>query len=127
MKINKESLSVKVGKLVRNRNINANVVYSRYFFDCFLKRLSSSKYSDKFILNGGLFLSSVLGIENRSTMDIDFVIRKIRMERVNITSVIKEICQEKSDDNVLFKYINESEIKKDDIYGGIQRLYRGKT
>ena len=118
MRINKDSLSARVLNIAKEKGISANVVYSRYFFDCFLKRLSLSPYSEKFILKGGLFLSSVLGIENRATMDIDFIVRKIRLERVEIVDVIKEICKVSADDNVSFLYIGDSEIKKDDIYGG---------
>ena len=112
MRINKDSLSARTFNIAKEKGISANVVYSRYFFDCFLKRLSLSPYSEKFILKGGLLLSSVLGIENRATMDIDFIIRKIRLERVEIVDVIKEICKVSADDNVSFLYIGDSEIKK---------------
>ncbi len=126
MKINKDSLSAKVGNIARERKISANVVYYRYFFDCFLKRLSVSPYAEKFVLKGGLFLSSILGIEKRSTLDIDFIVRKIQIERETIIEIMKEICEEKVDDNVSFKYIGESEIKKDDIYGGFSISIEGR-
>ena len=57
MRINKDSLSARVLNIAKEKGISANVVYSRYFFDCFLKRFSLSPYSEKFILKGGLFLS----------------------------------------------------------------------
>ena len=126
MRINKDSLSARVLNIAKQKGISANVVYSRYFFDCFLKRLSLSPYSEKFILKGGLFLSSVLGIENRATMDIDFIIRRIRLERVEIVDVIKEICKVSADDNVSFLYIGDSEIKKDDVYGGFSISIEGR-
>lgn len=126
MKINRDSLSARASNIAKKKGINASVVYSRYFFDCFLKRLSLSPYSDRFVLKGGLFLSSVLGVENRATMDIDFIVRKIRMERDTIVSIVKEICQEEADDNVTFRYIGESEIKKDDIYGGFSVSIEGR-
>lgn len=117
MKINKDSLSMKAKSIAKEKGISINVVYSRYFFDCFLKRLSFSPYSEKFVLKGGLFLSSMLGIENRSTMDIDFILRKIHMDHDSVIDIMKEICQESADDNVIFQYMGDSEIKKDDIYG----------
>lgn len=126
MRINRDSLSTRVGNIVKEKGINANVVYSRYFFDCFLKRLSLSLYSERFVLKGGLFLSSILGIENRATMDIDFIVRRIRMERKIIVDIMKEICEMDADDNVSFRYIGESEIKKDDVYGGFSASIEGK-
>ena len=116
MKINKDSLSMKAKSIAKEKGISINVVYSRYFFDCFLKRLSFSPYSEKFVLKGGLFLSSMLGIENRSTMDIDFILRKIHMDHDSVIDIMKEICQESADDNVIFQYMGDSEIKKDDIF-----------
>lgn len=41
-------LSARVLNITKEKGISANVVYSRYFFDCFLKRLSLSPYSEKF-------------------------------------------------------------------------------
>ena len=125
MKINKDSLAARINRISKEKGINANVLYSRYFFDCFLMRLAKSKYADKFILKGGLYLSSILGIENRSTMDIDFLIQKIKMEHDNIVLIVKEICNQSLDDNVNFKYIGDSKIKKDDIYGGFSIVLEG--
>lgn len=126
MRINRDSLSARAGSIAKEKGVSANVVYSRYFFDYFLKRLSLSPYSERFVLKGGLFLSSVLGIENRATMDIDFIVRRIRMERETIVKIMKEICEEDADDNVSFQYIGDSEIKKDDIYGGFSISIEGR-
>ena len=126
MKINKDSLSMKAKSIAKEKGISINVVYSRYFFDCFLKRLSFSPYSEKFVLKGGLFLSSMLGIENRSTMDIDFILRRIHMDHDSVIDIMKEICQESADDNVIFQYMGDSEIKKDDIYGGFSVSIEGR-
>ena len=91
MKINKDSLKAKANNISKELNISQNVVYNRYFYDAFLSRLSKSKYNNQFILKGGLYLSSILGINNRSTMDIDFYIRKISMEKDKIVDIIKKL------------------------------------
>lgn len=81
MKINKDSLSARIQKISKEKEIDSTLIYSRFFFDSFLIRLSKSQYADKFILKGGLLLSSVLGIENRATIDMDFLLKKINMNR----------------------------------------------
>ncbi len=116
MKINKNALSARANNIAKKYDISANVVYSRYFFDCFLTRLSLSSYSEQFVLKGGLYLSSMLGIQNRFTMDIDFIVRKLSLEHDFIINIMKEICNLQADDNVTFLYIGDSKIKKDDIY-----------
>ena len=48
------------------------------------------------------------------------------MEHDSIVAIIKEICQEDTDDNIIFQYIGDSETKKDDIYGGFSISIEGK-
>ncbi len=59
-------------------------------------------------------------------MDADFIVRRLNMEHDFIVKTVKEICQWPVDDNVVFTYIGDSEIKKDDIYGGWSVTIEGK-
>lgn len=81
MMINKDSLKARANKLSKELDVTQNVIYNRFFYDAFLSRLVASSYRDKFILKGGLYLSSVFGVNIRSTMDMDFYLRKISMEK----------------------------------------------
>ncbi len=56
MKINKDSLSSRVRNIAKEKGINANVVYSRYFFDCFLKRFSLPPYSERLVIKCGFIM-----------------------------------------------------------------------
>lgn len=89
-------------------------------------RLNNSKYSSYFVLKGGLYLSSLLGINNRSTLDIDFSFQKMSLEHNKIINIIKEICDEEVNDNVIFKYLGDNEIKKEDEYEGYSIKIEGK-
>lgn len=121
MKINKNSLQARINRLVKEKNISQSVVYPRFFFDAFLKRLSVSKYRDFFLLKGGLFLSSKLGIENRSTMDIDFLATKVNLEDPDkIIQIIDEICEVCVDDNVVLKSDAFSRIKLSEKNPGLR-------
>ncbi len=51
--------------------MNFNSLLRLYMYDRFLERLSKSKYRDNFLLKGGFYLSTLFGVENRATMDID--------------------------------------------------------
>ena len=46
-------------------------------FERILERISVSKYNENFILKGGLLLSAMLGINSRSTRDMDISIKGI--------------------------------------------------
>ena len=71
MRINKDSLKARANNIAKELSISQNVVYDRFFFDAFLARLTASPYKDNFVLKGGLYLSSVLGVHSRSTIDMD--------------------------------------------------------
>lgn len=72
MRINKDSLSARVHNIAKEKGISANVVYSRYFFDCFLKRLSLSPYSENLYSREGCSSHpfSALRIERRWTLTL---------------------------------------------------------
>lgn len=126
MKINKDSLKARVNNITKELNISQNTIYDRFFFDSFLSRLAVSSYKDKFVLKGGLYLSSVLGINTRSTMDMDFYIRKLSMKKDNIVRIIAEIASIELEDNVKFKVIGSTDIRIEDPYGGFQVKVLGK-
>lgn len=126
MKINKNSLQARVINISKEKGVDPNIIYSKFFFDSFLLRLSNSKYSSNFVLKGGLYLSSILGIESRSTMDIDFAFYKMKLEQEKIINIVQEICNQQVDDNLIFEYLECSEIKKDDEYCGFSLKIRGK-
>ena len=126
MQINKDSLKARVNNLSNKLGISQNIVYDRFFFDAFLARLSISTYKDKFVLKGGLYLSSVLGIDTRSTMDMDFYIKHLSMEKENIVRLITDIAAIDTNDGVTFKVVGSSDIRLDDQYGGFQVEVMGK-
>ena len=61
MEINKDSLKARANNLANELGVSQNIIYDRFFYDAFLSRLAISKYKDKFVLKGGLYLSSLLG------------------------------------------------------------------
>ena len=126
MKINKDSLKARANNLANELGVSQNIIYDRFFYDAFLSRLIISRYKDKFVLKGGLYLSSLLGINNRSTMDLDFYLKSIAMEKDNIVSIIKEISALDLDDNISFTTIGSEDIRQEDIYGGFRIIILGK-
>ena len=42
----------------------------------FLERISLSEYRDKFILKGGMLVAAMVGLDARSTMDLDATVKE---------------------------------------------------
>ena len=53
------------------RNIPAQLVMQNYMLERLLERISISKYKNNFIIKGGFLISSIFGIDSRTTMDLD--------------------------------------------------------
>lgn len=126
MRINKDSLKARANNIAKKYCVSQNIIYDRFFFDAFLARLAASPYKDSLVLKGGIYLSSLLGIENRSTVDIDFYGKHIKMEQLVVENIIKEISSMDINDGITFTYLGTLTIRKDDQYGGFQISLRGK-
>lgn len=115
-----KSLMDKSNNLAKANNISVNEVLQNYMFERILERLSVSKYKHNFILKGGLLLSSIMGIDTRTTMDMDTCIRGITLTDEELNSVLKEILDTKLEDGVEFTIKNSEPIKEEDEYSGLR-------
>lgn len=115
-----QAVKDKLRNISNEKNINFNAVLKFYMYDRFIERLSKSKYRDNIVLKGGFYLSSLFGIENRSTIDIDAAIRKAEFTEDNLLKMITEIINVDVDDNVVFKINEISSIRDEDEYGGLR-------
>lgn len=126
MKINKNSLQARIKNLSSQKGVPSNVILQDYFFDAFLKRLAKSQYIDNFVFKGGFLLSATLGIDFRSTMDMDFLLTRLAMTKENIEKIFKEIAKINVDDNITFEFVAINDIRQEDEYGGFNVSLLGR-
>ena len=112
------SLKGRIKNYAKSNNIAAQVVLQNYMFECFLARLSVSKYNEKFVVKGGMLIAAIVGLDTRSTMDLDTTLRNLPLTEEKITEAIDAICKIDMKDDVIFTVKSIEPIRKDDIYGG---------
>lgn len=117
---NRDSLKAKASNLSKKTNIHNKYLIQNFMFEALLKRISKSKYKDKFIIKGGLLLSSIFGVNLRSTMDLDTTIKGLPLDRETITKVINEIISIDLDDNVKLEIENIKDIREEELYSGFE-------
>ena len=115
---NRDSLKAKAANLSNKTNIPNKYLIQSFMFEALLKRISKSKYKDKFIIKGGLLLSSIFGVNLRSTMDLDTTIKGFPLDRETITKVINDIISIEIDDNIKLKIENIKDIREEELYSG---------
>ena len=126
MKINKNSLQARINNLSKEMNVHANVLLVSFFFDAFISRLAKSIYADKFVFKGGFYLATLLGVRNRYTADIDFLLRKESMDEKRLMEIFSDIIATNADDSITFEISDISPIRDEDTYGGYSILLTGR-
>ena len=114
------SLKAKIKNYAEQNNIAAQVVLQNYMFERFLERLSISEYSEKFVIKGGMLIASIVGLDTRSTMDLDTTLRHLLLTEETIRKAIEFICSIDLEDDVVFNLVSIGPIRKDDCYGGFR-------
>ena len=125
MKINKNSLQARINNLSKELNVHVNVLLISFLFDAFISRLAKSIYADKFVFKGGFYLATLLGIKNRYTADIDFLLRKESMDENRLREIFSDIIATNADDSITFEIADISPIRDEDAYGGLSILLTG--
>ena len=125
MKINKNSLQARINNLSKELNVHVNVLLVSFFFDAFISRLAKSIYADKFVFKGGFYLATLLGVKNRYTADIDFLLRKESMDENRLREILSDIIATNADDSITFEIADISPIRDEDAYGGFSILLTG--
>jgi len=69
----------------------------------FLERVSLSRYRENIVLKGGVLIAAMVGIDKRSTMDLDTTIQGLLSNHVEFESIIKEIIGIDACDDVMFE------------------------
>lgn len=75
-----------------------------FLFERIIERLAVSSFRNNFILKGGLLISSMIGIGERTTMDMDTTVRGIQMEEDEIVAAVKQIISTDVNDGISFEY-----------------------
>jgi len=114
------SLKARLRNLAREKGVKAQVLLQNFMFERFLARLAQSEYRDKFVLKGGTLIAAMVGLEQRSTMDLDATIRNLPMTEESIREAVNAICAIPIADDVWFMVGAIGQIRPDDIYGGFR-------
>jgi predicted nucleotidyltransferase component of viral defense system len=91
-----------IKNIAKKNNLAANTVLQNYMMERFLERVAVSRYRDNFILKGGFLIAAMVGIDARSTMDIDTTIKGLPVGEPEIRKIITDILSIPLNDNVTF-------------------------
>lgn len=109
-----------IRNLSKDKSADAQILMRNYMMERFLERISLSEYRDKFILKGGMLVAAMVGLDARSTMDIDATVKGATVGIEEVENMIASIISVPVDDGVEFRVKRISEIMDEAEYPGIR-------
>lgn len=117
---NMQQLKDLIKNTAQEEDINAQVLLRIYMMERLLERITLSKYSKNFILKGGLLVANLIGINSRSTVDIDSTISGLLVTMDSLRSIFKDIININTGDEIEMEIKKIHEIRHDSNYIGIR-------
>lgn len=109
-----------IKNLARKHSADSQILLRTYMTERFLERLSQSSYKNNFIIKGGMLITAMVGIQSRSTMDLDTTIKGFTLNQDELESIINQICLININDGVTFEIKSFSEIMDEADYPGVR-------
>lgn len=110
------SLKGKIKEMAKNTNLKPQELLQMYLFERLLMRLEQSDYAQIFVLKGGLLISSMTGISQRTTMDMDTTVIGMNMDERTVSEAVRAICAIDVGDGMEFSFERIEPIREDDEY-----------
>ena len=115
---------MQLNALIRNKAAGdgdkAQILLRIYMMERLLERISVSRYRDNFILKGGMLVSSLVGVDMRTTMDIDTTIRALPLTQEKAKAFLEKIMAIDLEDNVSFRTTKIEDIMEGHEYEGFR-------
>ena len=117
---NPMQLKAYIKEKATEKHISAQLVMQNYMLERLLERISLSPYKHNFIIKGGFLVSAIVGLDTRTTMDLDTTIKGFTLTHEAILSIFKDVCAVQIDDDVQFEVLGVADIRETDDYPGIR-------
>ena len=114
---NANSFKAKIKNMAKDRGIPAQQLQQNFLIEQVLKLIAKSSYKDSFIVKGGYLIGQLIGLDKRTTMDLDVTLKGTTLSQENLITIFEEILSD-SDDIFSFEVDKLEPIRQDDEYGG---------
>ena len=117
---NATAVKAKIKNKAGGDSDKSQIILRIYLMERLLERVSLSQYRDNFVLKGGLLVSSLVGVDMRSTMDVDTTVKSLPLNKRSVQKILEEIIAVKLEDGVAFRIAKVQDIMEGHEYEGIR-------
>jgi len=112
---------VRVDNLAKEKHVDPQLLMQEVVLDEVVERISRSVYQNNLILKGGFLIASMLGVDTRSTRDLDTSVKGLPVTKAEILKVFTEIVDmNDSNDNVTLSIDKIDDIRVAAEYAGFR-------
>lgn len=119
---NAMQLKARIKARAKEAHVSPQLMLQDYLLERLLERVSLSEYRANVVVKGGMLISSLIGVENRVTKDLDTTVRGFALTHDSAERAFRTICAVEVDDGLSFHFVRTEEIREVDEYPGI-RVY----
>ena len=80
-----------IRNLSKKKSADAQILMRNYMMEIFLERISLSEYKNQFILKGGMLVAAMVGLDARTTMDLDATIKGTNVSVEDVLQLSKNV------------------------------------
>lgn len=115
---NAMSFKAKIKQIAKEKDLTTQQVQQNYLIEVFLEKLSKSKYKNNLILKGGYIIGSIVGIGQRSTLDLDTTIKGFDLTPKKLTRIVENVISIPTEESFRLSFKSVREIREEDSYPG---------
>ena len=90
---NAMSFKAKIKNIAKEKGIPPQQVQQHYLIEEVLNLISKSSYRNSFIVKGGYLIGQMIGLDKRTTMDLDVTLKETSLNRDNLINILRRLFQ----------------------------------
>jgi predicted nucleotidyltransferase component of viral defense system len=117
---NAMQLKAQIKDYAKDKGVPAQLMMQNYLLERLLERIAFSKWRNHVVIKGGMLISSLIGVESRTTKDLDATIQGFVLTHKSAEAAFRDICSVQVDDDIAFEFVRTDAIRESDNYPGIR-------
>ena len=109
-----------IRNLSKKNAADAQLLMRNDMMERFLERIALSKYRDHFVLKGGMLVVAMVGLDTRSTMDMDATVKGLPVNEASVKDMVEGILSVPVEDGVRFQVKRIQSIMDEAEYPGVR-------
>ncbi|CAI3425508.1 nucleotidyl transferase AbiEii/AbiGii toxin family protein [Enterococcus cecorum] len=87
---NANSFKAKIKNIAKEKDVPPQQIQQSYLIEQVLRMISKSVYKNHFIVKGGYLIGNMIGVEKRTTMDLDVSIKNEELTQTNLCNIFND-------------------------------------